>query len=143
MTTAQRPRRLPRRAPPKPTGPLSAMTRFTPPEWPEAARWAAKWLTRAPCPPGLFLEDDSAPVIDRLLRKAARTPKGEDLQIRVNREEIVALREQLLFWECCQDEFPLTIRQDMPSPQAFASLANEAELTILELGMRPDGTTRW
>ena len=119
------------------------MTRFTPPEWPAVTAWLRRWIDNAPNPPGLFLEDDSGPVVRRLIAKAARTRKGDDLQIRVNRDEAAALYHQLLFWECCRDEFPAHIRAEMPPPQAFASMVSEAEGSCLELGLRPDGTTAW
>ena len=143
MTAATRPRRLPLRREKKPTGPLSAMTQFTPPEWTAVTAWLSRWIDKAPDPPGLFIEDDAMPVLRRLLAKARRTRRRDNLSIRVNREEAAALYYQFLFWECCRDEFPEHIRAEMPTPPFFSSLVGEAEGSCLELGLRPDGTTAW
>lgn len=117
------------------------MTCFSPDEWPAVTKWLRRWIDSAPNPPGLFLEDDSEPVIRRLIAKATRTRKRDDLQIRVNRDEAAALYHQLLFWECCREEFPSHIQAETPPPLFFASLRLDAEFTCQELGLRPDGTT--
>ena len=105
--------------------------------------WLRTWIDTAPNPPGLFIEDEAEAPLRRLLRKARRTRKNDDLQIRVKREDAAALYYQFLFWECAQDELRQEIRDTMPPPAFFASLRGEAEGDCLELGLRPDGTTRW
>ena len=132
-----------RRRQQKPTGPLSTMTQFTPPEWPAVINWIRHWKAHELSPPGLFIDDDDAPVITRLLAKARRTRQKDNLSIRVNRDEAAALYYQFLFWESAQDELRAEVRADMPAPPVFASMMGEAEGDCLTLGLRPDGTTAW
>ena len=119
------------------------MTQFTPPEWPAVIHWIRHWSSREMPRPGLFIDDDAAPVITRLVAKARRTRQDDNLSIRVNREEAAALYYQFLFWESAQNELRAEVRSNMPPPPVFGSLMGEAEGDCLNLGMRPDGTTRW
>ena len=107
---------------------------INPDEWRPVCRWLRKWLDRAYDPPGLFLEENTRPVLDRMLRKARRTRRHDYLTMTMNQEDAGALRQQLLFWECAQDELPKNAREEAPSWTIFAELRLDIEGALMEQG---------
>ena len=104
--------------------------RIGPEEWDPICKWMAKWLDRVKNPPGLFLEENTRPALDKLIRKARRTKRTDDLTIRLTLEEAEEVRQQMSFWECAQDEITREAREEMPVPEVFATLRWDAAYAL-------------
>ena len=58
---------------------------------------------------GLQLDPEAAAPIRAVARKDRKTGQRDDIAIRLPRDQMEALREQMSFWEACQDELKAVV----------------------------------
>ena len=81
---------------------------------------------------GLQLNPEAAAPIRAVDRKERKTSQWDNIAIRLPRDQMETLREQMSFWEACQDELRAVCRGGMPNPYHFLGITQALEYGLWE-----------
>ena len=93
------------------------------------------WLRRHDVlkgPARMLATGEALPGLAQMLRKAARNDPSQDMTIRLSNDQMEALREQIGFWSCFQDELKQEFRRDVPNWRYFHCLADQIGAALEE-----------